>query len=258
MNLIQAIILGIVQGITEWLPVSSSGHLAIIQNLFGIAPPVLFDIMLHMGTVIAVVLVFWKDIAGILKAVFRLDFKSEHGKLGLFIIAALVPTAIIGFTFKKTFESFFYNLTAIGIALIATGFLLFVSERWEKKGKINLKNSLLVGIAQGIAIIPGISRSGATISVGLLAGIDKEKIAKFSFLLSVPAIIGAAVFDFNAAEIASVGWTAAVTGTIVAAIIGYLSINALLQIIKKQKFHWFAVYCWIIGAIVLFYSLGWI
>jgi undecaprenyl-diphosphatase len=251
MDILQAVLLGIVQGITEWLPVSSSGHLAILQNLFGLGAPVLFDIMLHLGTILAVVVVFWKEILEILKAVVKFDFTGENGKLAIFIIVAMVPTAIIGFAFKKTFESLFSNLTAIGIALIITGCFLFICERFKRKAELGFKESLLVGIAQGIAIIPGISRSGATIGTGLLLGIEKEKVAKFSFLLSIPAIIGASIFDFNATELASVGWNYALIGIIISAVVGYLTIKLLLNIIKKQKFWLFSIYCWILGAIIV-------
>jgi undecaprenyl-diphosphatase len=169
----------------------------------------------------------------------------------LFILIALIPTAIIGFAFKDLFESFFYNLTAVGIAFLATGCFLFVCDRWPGKGNIRFRSSLLMGFAQGIAIIPGISRSGATIGTGLLAGIDKEKVARFSFILAVPAILGASVFDFNAVDISSIGWDASLAGIAVSAVAGYASIKFLLGVIKKQKFRWFAVYCWLIGVVTL-------
>lgn len=255
MELLQAIILGIVQGITEWLPVSSSGHLAIIQQVWKIEAPVFFDILLHLGTILAVIAVFWKDILEMFRAFFKFDFKTEYGKLPFMIVFAMVPTAVIGFVFKGLFESFFSNLKVIGVALIITGVFLFICERWEKKKALGFKESLLIGTAQGIAIIPGISRSGATIGTGLLAGVDKRKAARFSFLLSIPAIIGAALFDFSAAEINSVGLLNAAVGVAVAAVVGYFAINWLLKVIEKKRFHWFAVYCWAIGIIVLFYSL---
>jgi undecaprenyl-diphosphatase len=254
MDLLQTIVLGIVQGITEWLPVSSSGHIVIFENLFGISAPIILALTLHLGTLIAVCAVFWKDIINVLKAIIKLDFKSEYGKLALFIIIAMIPTAIIGFTFKSTFESFFNNLNAVGIALILTGCFLFICERWEKKNILGLKESILIGIAQGIAIIPGISRSGATIGTGLLAGVEKQKVARFSFLLSIPAIIGAAVFDVNMTDVASVGLTQILIGMVTSAIVGYLTIKFLLNLINKQKFHWFAVYCWVVGILIVLFA----
>jgi undecaprenyl-diphosphatase len=251
MDIFQAVLLGVLQGITEWLPVSSSGHLAVVQHLFGLDVPVLVDIMLHMGTVLAVVAVFRRDILAIFKALARMDIRSENGRLALLIIAALLPTAAIGFAFKNIFEAFFYNMTAIGIGFLITGCFLFVCERWPRKKSVGLKEALLIGTAQGIAIAPGISRSGATIGAGLLAGVDKEKAARFSFLLSVPAIMGAALFDFNGIELASADVLNVFVGVAAAAIVGIFAIKFLLDVIRQQRFRWFAVYCWIMGAAVL-------
>jgi undecaprenyl-diphosphatase len=250
MDVLQAVLLGIVQGITEWLPISSSGHLAIVQDLLKIEVPVLFDILLHVGTLLAVLLVFRKDIINILKAVAKLDFKSEDGKLAVLIVIATIPTAIIGFFFKKLFESSFSSLSIVGAALIATGCFLFICERWPGKKELGTKEAVLMGIAQGMRI-PGLSRSGTTIGTGLLAGVDKEKVAKFSFLISIPEIIGAAILDFKKADISSVGILPYIVGFAVAAIVGYLAILFLLDVIRKQKLHWFAIYCWILGAIIV-------
>jgi undecaprenyl-diphosphatase len=250
MDILTAVMLGIVQGITEWLPVSSSGHLAIVQNLFGLDVPVLFDILLHVGTLMAVLIVFRKDIFNILKAVAKLDFKSEHGKLAVLVIVATIPTFIIGYFMRNVFESSFTILNVIGIAMIATGCFLFICERWPRNYELNYKSSLLMGIAQGLRI-PGLSRSGTTIGTGLLAGVDKEKAAKFSFLISIPEIIGAAALDFKKADVTSVGVLPLIIGVIISAVVGYLAIRFLLNVIRKQKFHWFAVYCWIVGVIVL-------
>jgi len=249
-SLLQAIILGIIQGITEWLPVSSSGHLVIAQEYLGISVPVFYDILLHVGTLIVIVLVFWKDLLEMIKALFRLDFMSEYGRLLSFIIIGSIPTAIIGYYFQDVFMSFFTNLKVVGIALLATGALLFVSERWESNRKLNYKDSLLIGIVQGISIIPGISRSGTTISAGLLRGVKKELVAKFSFLLSIPAILGATIMvgkDFTLAELN----LASLVGVAVAIIVGYISLKTLLRLITEKKFHLFAYYCWLVGAVVL-------
>lgn len=250
LTFIQSIILGIIQGITEWLPVSSSGHLVIVQQLFGIEAPLFYDILLHIGTLIVIFLVFWKDIFLILKSVFSFNFKSEHGRLALFIIAGSIPTAAIGFIFHDTFASFFTNIRAVAMALIVTGFLLYFSEKKEKNKKLTYFDSILIGIVQGIAIIPGISRSGSTISVGLLRGIKKEIAAKFSFLLSIPAIIGAAIFEGANVDFTGVNIAVYLVGILVSIIIGYLSIELLLKLISRKKFHYFAYYCWVAGLVL--------
>ncbi|MBW3003901.1 undecaprenyl-diphosphate phosphatase [Candidatus Woesearchaeota archaeon] len=249
-SLLQAIILGIVQGITEWLPVSSSGHLVIFQEWMGLSAPLIFDIFLHVGTLIVILLVFWKDIIEILKSLFRLDFKSHYGKLLLFIIIGSIPTALIGYYFNDAFTGFFQNLTVVGIALLVTGCLLFFSERFEKQKGLNAIDSILIGIVQGLAIIPGISRSGSTISVGLLRGVDKKLVAKFSFLLSVPAVIGATILEYDAAAV-SVNFMPIIVGTAVSVIVGYLSLRWLLRLIIQKKFHYFSYYCFVVGIVLL-------
>ena len=253
MNTFQLIVLSIVQGITEWLPISSSGHLAIIQHLFHLNVPVIFDILLHFGTIIAVLVFFKKEIAGIIGAIFKLDFRSEYGRLVIYIIIASIPTAIIGFLFKDFFESLFYNQPAIGIALLLTGFILFFSSRKRGSKEISSWSAIVTGIVQGLAIIPGISRTGATLSSGLFFGIDREKAARFSLLLSIPAILGASVIDFNYKEIASIGVTNAIMGIIISAIVGFFAIKLLVNVLKNHKFHLFAYYCWIVGLLTILF-----
>ncbi|MBU4501064.1 MAG: undecaprenyl-diphosphate phosphatase [Nanoarchaeota archaeon] len=247
---LQAVILGIIQGITEWLPISSSGHLALAQMYFGLSVPVAFDVMLHVATLAVVFIVFWKDIVNILKAVLSLDFKSENGKLALYIIIANIPTAIIGFAFRDTFKSFFYNRYAIASALIFTSIFLYFSDRKTGNKKLNYKNTFLIGIAQGIAIIPGISRSGITISMGLLGKIDRKLVAKFSFLLSIPAIIGASIFEVKNLALADISIPLLSVAMISSFIVGYISLKLLLKIIINKKFHLFAYYCFILGLIL--------
>jgi undecaprenyl-diphosphatase len=160
LTLLKAFVLGVIQGITEWLPISSSGHLVIFQQLMGLDVPIAFDILLHLGTLVVIFLVFWKDILKILKAFFTFNFKTFHGKLSLFIILGSIPTAIIGFIFHDVLESFFSNLFVVGIALICTGALLYATKYFNGKRKLSFLDSFLIGIFQGIAIIPGVSRSG--------------------------------------------------------------------------------------------------
>jgi undecaprenyl-diphosphatase len=252
-SLIETVLLGIIQGLTEWLPVSSSGHLAIAKEFFGWKPPVLFYVLLHLGTLIVVVAFFRKDVVAVLKALVRGDFKSEEGKLGIFIVVGSVPTAIIGYGFQDLFKSFFDDLLVVGVALLATGVLLFISERREGRESLSYLDSLLVGIAQGIAIIPGVSRSGATISTGLLRGVDRKIAFRFSFLLSIPAILGAAVEESSDLDLLLAGGDliAVVVGIVVSMVVGYFSLKILQKVIMKQKFHWFAFYCWAAGTVVI-------
>ncbi|PIO06674.1 undecaprenyl-diphosphatase [Candidatus Woesearchaeota archaeon CG08_land_8_20_14_0_20_43_7] len=256
LTLIKAIILGIIQGITEWLPVSSSGHLVIFQRMLGLSVPVFFDILLHIGTLIAVVAVFHKDIMDMIKAVFTFRFQTVPGKLAIFIIIGSIPTAIIGFAFHDLFSSFFNSLLVVGIALIVTGIFLSVCERKEGKRSLDTKNAFLIGIAQGVAIIPGISRSGSTIGTALLLGIKKETAARYSFLLAIPAIIGAGIFEGKEIIFSSMDWLPVIAGVLTSAIIGYLCIKLLLRLIAKRKFHLFSIYCILVGviSIILHYA----
>jgi len=263
LRLIDILILGVVQGITEWLPVSSSGHLAIIQNYLGLSkeehPLIFLDIMLHVGTLVVILLAFRDDIVKIVKAVVRLDFKTEEGKLALFILVGSVPTALISFTLHGIFESFFENLLAIGIALLVTGFFLFVSERRKNNKELDYWDSLLVGIAQGIAFVPGISRSGITIATGLLRKVKKEEAFRYSFLLSIPAVIGTAIAstitEFRSFSTQDIHLPLVLFGVITSIIVGYVSFKLLQRMVMKGRFHMFAYYCWIVGAIIIFYHL---
>ncbi|MGD8544269.1 MAG: undecaprenyl-diphosphate phosphatase [Candidatus Bathyarchaeota archaeon] len=245
--------LAVVQGVTEWLPISSSGHLVIVQGWFiSEELPLIFDVMLHVGTLCAVVLMFWREIVEILKALVRLDFKTEEGKLALYIVVGSVPTAFIGLLFHDIFESFFYNLFAVGIALLITGSFLYVSERRKNGEELGLLDSLLIGVAQGISIIPGISRSGATITTGLLRKVEKEKAFRYSFLLSIPAIIGATVTESMRVNVVNIDVAVMFLGVLTSMIVGYVSLKLLLKMVLKEKFHLFAYYCWTVGAIIIF------
>jgi undecaprenyl-diphosphatase len=214
--------------------------------------PLIFDVMLHVGTLCAVVLMFWREIVEILKALVRLDFKTEEGKLALYIVVGSVPTAFIGLLFHDIFESFFYNLFAVGIALLITGSFLYVSERRKNGEELGLLDSLLIGVAQGISIIPGISRSGATITTGLLRKVEKEKAFRYSFLLSIPAIIGATVTESMRVNVVNIDVAVMFLGVLTSMIVGYVSLKLLLKMVLKEKFHLFAYYCWTVGAIIIF------
>ncbi|MFH1192045.1 MAG: undecaprenyl-diphosphate phosphatase [bacterium] len=262
MSIPQSVILGIIQGIAEWLPISSSGHLVIAQEFFGLQNSTFFDIMLHIATTMVVFAVFWNDIKEIIKALFKRDFKSEYGKLAIFIIIGSIPTGIIGILFHDTFEKMFSNLWAVALGLMITGILLFFTKRKTieagdspaKTKELNTKKSLLIGVVQGIAIIPGISRSGSTISAGILAGVDRIKVARFSFLLSIPAILGALLLEAGKLKNLATNNTNSASiliGMVIAIIIGYISLKLLLKIIKLDKFYLFGYYCIILSFILL-------
>jgi len=244
-SLIQAIILGIIQGITEWFPVSSSGHLALVQNLFNLQVPVIFDILLHLGTALVILIKFRKDILNIILL--------KERKLLLYLIIGLIATALVGFTFRDLFKSFFYNLTIIGIAFIITGIILTLTKNKPTNKKLNYKSSFIIGLVQGFALIPGISRSGSTIGIGLLKNINKDQLIKYSFILSLPAVIGAAIFELKDINLIT-NTTPLIVGTIVSLIVGYISLTYLIKIIKKGNFHNFSYYCFIIGIITLIIS----
>jgi undecaprenyl-diphosphatase len=254
-TIIEIFILAVVQGLTEWLPISSSGHLVITQKALGLNLPLIYSVMLHVGTLIVVLTVFRKDIAEIIKALAKRDFETEQGKLALFIAVGSVPTAIIGFIFHDFFESLFSNLPAVGVALLITGFVLFFSEKRIGDRKMGILDSLLIGVAQAIAIIPGVSRSGVTISTGLLRKVDKAIAFKYSFLLSVPAVLGATVTESRELTVGNVDMVPLFLGAIISMIVGYASLKLLQKIVMNEKIHLFAYYCWTAGLAINLFTI---
>jgi len=254
-EIVVILILAVVQGITEWLPVSSSGHLVVLQGCFGWKPPLIFDVALHVGTLFVVLVAFWEDVLKILKALVRLDFRAEEGKLALFILVGSVPTAVMGFLFHDVFESLFYNVLAVGIALLINGFFLYVSERRRDSKELDFLDSLLIGTAQGIAIVPGVSRSGFTIATGLMMGVKKEAAFKYSFLLSMPAVVGAAIFESRDLVIGGLDMMGLLLGVVTSMVVGYVSLKLLFRMVMRERFHLFAYYCWIAGATIVVLQL---
>ncbi len=249
MDIFQAIILGIVQGITEWLPVSSSGHLVLFEHLFGLSQPLLFDIMLHVGSLIVVLYYFRKDIRELIFGVF--DGDREKFRIVLMIIIATIPIALVGYFFQDFIESIFKDLRTVGFALLFTSLLLFLSRYPKKKeGRMTYMNALGIGIFQAIAILPGVSRSGSTISSGMMLGVRKEEAARFSFLIFIPAILGAFVLHLGDIT-AFTDPLPVIIGTLVSAIVGYFTLKLLMNIIKRDKFSWFSLYCLLLGIVVL-------
>jgi len=271
MDIIQAIILGIVQGLTEFLPVSSSAHLVFITDILGLQQNVAFDTLLHLGTLVAVVGYFLKDIIELITSfissirdIFRGKFKegleeTPFKKLTWLLFVGTIPAGLMGILLQKQFEALFNSVIYVGFFLIITGFLLWAAERvkpGEKDVKdISFKNALVIGVAQGIAIAPGISRSGATISAGLFSGLNRELAARYSFLLSIPAILGAALVQVKDITSFDASITVLLCGFLSALIFGYLAIKLLLKIIKERTLMIFAYYCWIVGIATILISI---
>lgn len=256
MNLLYTILLGIVQGFTEWLPISSSGHLVLMQELLGIKEAsVYFDVVLHCGTLAAVLIYFRKRISEILKSLLRMDFKSEQGRLLLLVILGSIPTALIGFIFHDTFEAMFSSLKTVGFAFIITGLMLYATKlRRKESGSLTALKAAAVGIMQGVAIVPGISRTGSTVSASLLLGIERGRAVEYSFLLSIPAVLGAAFYEAVKSAPSSIEPASFLVGFSAAAVVGYLSISILIKAVSQEKFHYFAYYCWTIGVLTLIIS----
>ena len=250
MNIVDIVILGILQGITEFLPVSSSGHLVLAQYLLGIeSPGNTLEVLFHIGTLFSVFYVFNKDIKSI---VISLNEKPTQ-KLVIHIIIATIPAVIIGLIFKSHIINLFSSIVPVGYALLSTGVILTLSINFKNKNKsLSYLYSLLIGLAQAVAIIPGISRSGTTISISMLLGIPPKEAARFSFLLSIPVIIGAGLLGFL--ELESYGLLTPkfiITGILTSFIVGTLSLKILLKILEVGRFHFFGIYCIIAGIVAV-------
>lgn len=258
MNLWQSIILGLVQGLTEFLPVSSSGHLVFSERLLNIKKgDVVFEVMVHIGTLVAVLFFFRKRIIAMIISILSIGKsdktpeQQENLKLVWFLILGTIPAVLFGFLFKKALEESFSSIKWTSIEFIINGAIL-IATIWaiDKRRRLNNWNTIFIGTAQAIAIIPAISRSGSTIAAGMFSGISKETAAEFSFLLSIPAIGGAAILELpefiKVSSSSSVIYTY-LLGALVAGIVGYLSIAFLLSVIKKDKFFYFGLYCLALG-----------
>ena len=249
----EILLLAVVQGLTEWLPVSSSGHLVVTQKMLGLNMPLIYSAMLHVGTLIVVLTAFRKDVANILKAIAKRDFQTQEGKLAIYIVLGSVPIALSGYVLYDFFKSLFSNLIAVGIALLITGCVLFVSEKRTGNKKLTTLDALLIGVAQAFTVVPGISRSGITVATGLLRKIDKTAAFRYSFLLSVPAILGATLMEAKDIALQNVDLIPLLFGVITSMIVGYAALKLLQKIVMNEKIHLFAYYCWAVGiAIIVF------
>jgi undecaprenyl-diphosphatase len=275
MDVIAAIVLGAVQGLTEFLPVSSSGHLVLLQKIFGISEPtMLFDIMLHIGTLAAVFAVLWKDVLAILKKIVQ--------PLTAYLIIATVPAVIFALVLKKHIEAAFESGRFLGFAFLATAALLASAELLSRRARrasdaagnaddaggktantINWLDALVIGFLQAVAVIPGVSRSGATLSGALFRRLDRDFAARFSFILSIPAILGALVLELakfakggGASVGGGIGMAAIVAGTASAAVTGFFAVRLMLKIVREKSLWGFAIYTGALGLLVLIDQFG--
>ena len=275
MSVGNAILLGLVQGITEFLPVSSSGHLSILNNLFGLTTAedghLLFDVLLHLGTLIAILVVYWQDVRAMARETLGLmNLGPEAGqprgrrpsaRLFFMIIIATLPLVLI-LPIKDLLEGLYYKNIFIGVALILTGCMLYVSDRMipgtKSVGGMTLLDALIIGLCQCVAVIPGLSRSGTTITAGIATGLKREFAVKFSFLLSIPAVLGANILSLVDAVRAGVDWSnfpAYLIGMAVAMVSGIVAIELLKLVARRGKFGGFAYYCWVVGALSIILTM---
>lgn len=285
MSLLEAVLMGLIQGLTEFLPVSSSGHLAIFKQIFHIKldTGILFDVLLHLGTLMAVFVAYFKDIKRLVIEGFGILFdcvsnsvifvsnkvhndeqpyrhivRNAYRKFVMLIIVSTIPTAVIGFAAKDLIETVSKILIVPGICLIITSILLFVADIYNSGTKtpkhVSYNNAFIIGICQGVATLPGISRSGTTITACLLSGFDKRFAVKYSFIMSIPAILGAAVLELKDIGTVKIGSQEILyygIGALVSAVVGYICIKTMLVVVRKKKFKIFAVYCLLAGIIAI-------
>lgn len=286
MSILEAIFLGIIQGIAEFLPISSSGHLAIFQKVFGMKEAGMsFDVFLHLGTLLAVFAVYWKDILRLIAdgvgiivdsvynaftyinckrtkdtPVYRRVINSAYRKFALLVIVSTIPTAIIGFVGEELVEQASDTLIVPGICLLITAILLFIADNVPDGSKTPKKtsylNALFIGVCQGISTLPGLSRSGTTITAGLLSGLRRDFAVKYSFIMSIPAILGAAILKIPKmkADLVSTSAACYVSGIIVSAVVGYICIKTMLVVVRNKNFKYFSAYCLVVGFIAIIAS----
>ena len=276
MTVLQALFLGLVQGIAEFLPISSSGHLAIFQNLFGMTTAEgghqFFDVLLHLGTLVSVCFVFWGDIVAIVRDCVEMvrgighpvpgERKPYNGaRLLMMMFFATLPLILV-LPVQDHVEKLYYSTAFIGIAFLATGAMLYCADHMPRgtrtEKNMRIRDALLIGVCQALATMPGLSRSGTTITAGIATGLDRRFAVKFSFLISIPAVLGANLLTLVKAIRAGVDWSLLPTyllGMLIAMVSGYFALNLLRYIARKGKFGWFAYYCWFAGVVTLLLTI---
>ncbi|MFH1349360.1 MAG: undecaprenyl-diphosphate phosphatase [Pseudomonadota bacterium] len=270
MNLVTSVILGIIQGLTEFLPISSSGHLVFFQNLLGIKEPeLLFDISLHLGTLVAICLYFRSDLKMMITETWRFTLHvvqgreritqvhdRPHAALTLWVLVGTFPTALIGVAFKPIIEELFGSVTIVGFMMVVTGLIIgitrLIPKDYNKRNDVGLWTAVAIGIVQGIAIIPGISRSGSTIVCGMVCKLRKDLAARFSFLLSIPAVFGAMVLQFGTEGFEKINPLMLITGFITSTLVGLLALKIFMGMVRRGNLAYFAPYCWAMGLVILF------
>lgn len=267
MTWLEALILGIVQGLTEFLPVSSSGHLEIGQALLGTAGEenLLFAVVLHAATVLSTLVILWHEVAQLFKGTFTTVQWNKDKDYVAKILVSMIPVFIVGMFFKDQVEAFFGNgLRIVGICLIITAFLLwlseFLSKRMNRQGHdVTYRDALIIGCAQAVAVLPGLSRSGTTIATGLLCGVRKEEVAKFSFLMVLIPILGDALLELKdiltGEVVVSIGWLPLAVGFVAAFATGCFACRFMIDIVRRQKLIYFAIYCLCVGIFAIVYGL---
>lgn len=278
MDWLQALIMGVFQGLTEYLPVSSSGHLALAAELLGVEDPdkiMTFTIAVHVATVLSTLVILWKEVTWIFKGLFKtgnsivpssygIRSLNEEQNYALLIIVSMIPVGIVGLCFKDQVEAYFSSLMVVGVCLCITALLLSFSyfAKPRTKEHISYVDAFIIGIAQACAVLPGLSRSGSTIGTGLILGNKKENLAQFSFLMVIPPILGQALLDVKdmieegvEAAMAGISVSALVVGFVAAFITGCLACKWMINIVKKGKLIYFAIYCAIVGVATIIWQL---
>ncbi|MDW7651017.1 MAG: undecaprenyl-diphosphate phosphatase [Bacillota bacterium] len=260
MGNVEGVLLGILQGLTEFLPVSSSGHLVIAQDFLGARQPgITFEIFVHFGTLLSVVWVFGADILRVLTHFWR---KGQERHFAVMLFLGIIPTGLMGYFFGDVFKWFYDSTITTGFMLLITGVIVYtlccISPGQKSEGTMTALDALTISVAQGLAIIPGISRSGSTITSALWRGLDRETAVKFSFLVSIPVILGATLLELK--ELSEAGYAGlsggVVYGMIAAFIAGIFAIKIFIHLLKTGRFHFFAYYCWFAGTVTIILKLA--
>lgn len=270
MGILEAIIIGIVQGLSEFLPVSSSGHIELSKAILGVEPAgennMMLTIVLHAATAFSTIIIFRKDIAQLLQGLFRFK-NNEEFKFSLNIVLSMIPAAVIGILFEEEIDSFFTgNILLVGMMLLITGLLLFLADRAKNTTKaVGIKEAIVIGVSQAIAILPGISRSGATIGTSVLLGVDRSKAARFSFLMVVPLILGKMAKDILSGELFELDAAGEIVmgnqdlialsaGFVAAFLTGLVACKWMISLVKKAQLKYFSFYCFAVGTIAILYA----
>ncbi|MBO3800146.1 MAG: undecaprenyl-diphosphate phosphatase [Candidatus Brockarchaeota archaeon] len=253
-GILKVILLSIVQGITEWFPVSSTGHLVFLRELLNIRVSAAFDILLHAGSLTGVVLVTRKDLHALLKALLKLDFSSSEGKMLVYLILGTTPIVTISLLLKEFIDAMFTNLFSTGVAMLISGAILYLTKNYKPRSRLNASNALLIGVSQALAIIPGVSRMGITVSTALISGLEYDEAYRFSLLLSVLSITGGCIFKLSDFCFEN-DLIFILLGIAITAAVSVFTLKLLKRQMIKQNFYKFAYYCLLVGGVILILSV---